>query len=30
MAEKCSICNNEIDVEYKPMDEWKIKGNMEN
>ena len=28
MAEKCSVCNNEIDVEYKPMDEWKVKGNI--
>ena len=28
MAEKCSVCNNEIDVEYKPMDEWKIEGSI--
>ena len=28
MAEKCSVCKNEIDVEYKPMDEWKIKGSL--
>ena len=28
MAEKCSVCKNEIDVEYKPMDEWKVEGNI--
>ena len=26
MVEKCSVCNNDIDLEYKPMDEWKIDG----
>jgi len=28
MDGKCSACNNDIDVEYKPMDEWKIKGSI--
>ena len=28
MAEKCSVCKNEIDVEYKPMDERKVEGNI--
>ena len=28
MAEKCSVCNNEIDIPYKPMDEWKIEGSI--
>tara|TARA_B100001765_G_scaffold5567_1_gene3275 strand:+ start:561 stop:725 length:165 start_codon:yes stop_codon:yes gene_type:complete len=28
MAGKCSACNNDIDVEYKPMDEWRIKGSL--
>ena len=26
MNEKCSICNGLIDIEYKPMDEWKVEG----
>jgi len=28
MVGKCSVCNNDIDIEYKPMDEWKVKGSI--
>ena len=28
MAGTCSLCKNEIVQEYKPMDEWKIKGSI--
>jgi len=28
MDKKCSVCNNEIDTEYKPMDEWNLKGSV--
>ena len=26
MTEKCSLCKNEIDVKYKPMDGWSVEG----
>ncbi|MCG3779700.1 MAG: hypothetical protein JW390_20285 [Nitrosopumilus sp.] len=26
--EKCAICNGKIQLRYKPMDEWGIKGTM--
>ena len=26
--EKCTICNEKIQLRYKPMEEWEIKGTM--
>jgi hypothetical protein len=26
--EKCVICNEKIELRYKPMEEWKIKGTL--
>ena len=28
MTKKCCVCNNEIELQYKPMDEWRLKGVM--
>ena len=28
MTEKCYVCKNQISIQYKPMDEWKIKGSL--
>ncbi|MEO2221005.1 MAG: hypothetical protein ABGW55_05565 [Nitrosopumilus sp.] len=28
LKEKCSICNEKIELRYKPMEEWEIKGTL--
>ena len=26
LSNKCSLCKNNMDVQYKPMEDWKING----
>jgi len=28
MTQTCSLCKNTIGIEYKPMDEWNVKGSI--